>query len=252
MKDWITPEWPSPANVKAIFTTRNGGVSQDNEGKYAELNLGDHVEDDHALVQQNRQLLRNYLPSDPSWLKQIHGSRFVWVDELRDKNHDLEADAALSRTQGVVCAVLVADCLPILLCNQGGNIVGAIHAGWRGLASGVIENTVYGMNCRTSDLIAWLGPAISNQYFEVGEEVRDIFINQDRRSSLAFLAATENGKWFADIFMLAKQRLVNLGINQIYGGGECTYRNSSRFYSYRRDKRTGRMAALIWLSGLDA
>ncbi len=251
MKDWIIPEWPSPANVKALFTTRNGGVSQDVEGKYAELNLGDHVEDDLVLVQQNRQLLRNCLPSGPCWLKQVHGSKFIWADKLNNENHDVEADAALSRTQEVVCAVLVADCLPILLCNQGGSVVGAIHAGWRGLASGVIENAVHGMNCRVSDLIAWLGPAISSQYFEVGDEVRDIFIDQDDQSSLAFFTAADNGKWLADIFLLAKQRLLNLGINRIYGGGECTYSNPTRFYSYRRDKRTGRMAALIWLSNLN-
>lgn len=246
MKDWIIPEWPCPDNVRALFTTRNGGVSTNNLGKYAELNLGDHVEDDLTLVQQNRQLLREYLPSDPCWLKQIHGSKPVWVDRMEIK--DIEADAALSQTKGVVCVVLVADCLPILICNRGGSVVCAIHAGWRGLASGVIENAVMATECDTSDLIAWLGPAISRLHFEVGEEVRNVFINQNSQFSPAFFASTVKGKWYADLFLLAKLKLSNLGVGQIYGGEECTYSNPSRFYSYRRDNRTGRMAALIWLS----
>lgn len=246
MHDWITPNWPSPSNVKAIFTTRKGGVSRNNNGIYAGLNLGDHVHDDLLSVQQNRALLRKHLPSDPYWLKQVHGARPVWVD----KNEvDLEGDAALSRCSGSVCVVLVADCLPIFLCDTAGSVVGAVHAGWRGLAEGIIENSIAEMACKSSEIIAWLGPAIGPKHFEIGEEVREVLLEKDSKFDTAFTPGHGGKKWFADLFILARQRLINVGVTKVYGGYECTFSNPSRFYSYRRDGKTGRMAALIWLAG---
>lgn len=245
MYDWITPNWPSPPNVKAIFTTRTGGVSKNYNGIYSGLNLGDHVDDDVLSVRHNRALLRSYLPSEPYWLKQVHGVRPIWIDN--DDTH-LEGDAALSRCGGRVCAILVADCLPILLCDSVGSVVGAVHAGWRGLAGGVIENTISEMVRKDAEIIAWLGPAIGPKHFEVGEEVREVFLKHDSASSSAFTSTSNGKKWYADLFTLARQRLKDVGVNRVYGGDECTFSNPERFYSYRRDGITGRMAALIWLA----
>jgi purine-nucleoside/S-methyl-5'-thioadenosine phosphorylase / adenosine deaminase len=247
MNDWIIPEWPAPSNVRALFTTRIGGTSSGPNGIYATLNLGDHVNDRATNVAGNRALLRNYLPSNPKWLKQVHGVLPIWVD------HDsttFEGDAAMSRRCGTVCVVLVADCLPIFLCDLAGTMVGVIHAGWRGLAGGIIEKTITEMNCGQTRLMAWLGPAIGPNYFEVGEEVREAFINQDGKSRLAFVPQyqTKGSKWLANIFLLARQRLATAGVTEIYGGEICTYSDPKKFYSYRRDGVTGRMAALIWLS----
>ena len=247
MNDWIIPEWPAPSNVRALFTTRNGGKSSGPNGIYATLNLGDHVNDRATDVAGNRALLCNYLPSNPKWLKQVHGVLPIWVD------HDsttFEGDAAMSRRCGTVCVVLVADCLPIFLCDFAGTTVGVIHAGWRGLAGGIIEKTVTEMNCGQTRLMAWLGPAIGPNYFEVGEEVREAFISQDGNSRLAFVPQYEKkgDKWLANIFLLARQRLATAGVTEIYGGEICTYSDPKKFYSYRRDGETGRMAALIWLS----
>lgn len=247
MNDWIIPEWPAPSNVRALFTTRNGGKSSGPNGIYATLNFGDHVNDRATDVARNRALLRNYLPSDPKWLKQVHGVLPIWVD------HDstaLEGDAAMSRRSGIVCVVLVADCLPIFLCDPAGKMVGVIHAGWRGLAGGIIEKTVTEMNCGQTKLMAWLGPAIGPNYFEVGEEVRQAFVSQDGKSRLAFASrhGKKGNKWLANIFLLARQRLVAAGVTEIYGGEICTYSDPQNFFSYRRDGVTGRMAALIWLA----
>jgi hypothetical protein len=247
MNDWIIPEWPAPSNVRALFTTRNGGKSSGPNGIYATLNFGDHVNDRATDVARNRALLRNYLPSDPKWLKQVHGVLPIWVD------HDstaLEGDAAMSRRSGIVCVVLVADCLPIFLCDPAGKMVGVIHAGWRGLAGGIIEKTVTEMNCGQTKLMAWLGPAIGPNYFEVGEEVRQAFVSQDGKSRLAFAPrhGKKGNKWLANIFLLARQRLVAAGVTEIYGGEICTYSDPQNFFSYRRDGVTGRMAALIWLA----
>lgn len=246
MHDWITPNWPSPQNVKAIFTTRTGGVSRNNrDGAYAGLNLGDHVNDDVSSVEQNRALLRRYLPDNPRWLKQVHGVRPVWVDSNEVK---LEADAALSSNNGRVCAILVADCLPIFLCDTTGSVVGVVHAGWRGLAGGIIENAISEMANKSSEFIAWLGPAICPKHFEIGEEVREVFLEHDRNAISAFTPSHNDNKWFADLFTLARQRLTAVGVSKVYGGYECTFSDPSRFYSYRRDGQTGRMAALIWLT----
>lgn len=245
MHDWIIPDWPAPPSVKAILTTRKGGVSRNQNGAYAELNLGDHVGDDLLLVQQNRALLHKYLPNDPYWLKQVHGAKPIWVD----KNEVTpQGDAALSCCSGKVCAILVADCLPVFLCDTAGSVVGVVHAGWRGLSAGVIENSIAEMSRKGNEIIAWLGPAIGPKHFEVGEEVREVFLKQDSKSSSAFTLSHDGNKWFADLFTLARLRLAEAGVTKVYGGNECTFSNPLRFYSYRRDGKTGRMAALIWLT----
>ena len=241
MNDWITPDWPAPGNVRALFTTRNGGVSS---GPYASLNLGDHVGDDPAAVKQNRVLLRGILPSEPRWLKQVHGTTPVRVD---DYDCAAGSDAAFSQRTDTVCAALTADCLPVFLCDAAGSTVGIVHAGWRGLAAGVIERTIAEMSVKNSPLMAWLGPAIGPGHFEVGAEVRQAFIEHDRKSAPAF-TARNNGKWSADIFLLAQQRLTEAGVTEVYGGGVCTFSDPARFFSYRRDGNTGRMAGFIWLA----
>ncbi len=252
MYDWIIPDWPAPGNVKALFTTRNGGVSGDASGSgreiYASLNLGCHVNDDPAAVAQNRALLCEHLPQAPTWLKQVHGTLPVWVENVTASP---ESDAALSRQQGIVCAVMVADCLPVFLCDTAGTAVGIVHAGWRGLAGGVIEQSIAAMRLQldNSELMAWLGPAIGPQHFEVGEAVYTAFVNHDAQAAQAFVPkdAGHEKKWLADIFILARQRLAAIGVMKVYGGGICTYSDAARFYSYRRDGETGRMGALIWL-----
>ncbi len=246
MNDWIVPDWPAPHNVRALFTTRNGGTSS---GPYASLNLGDHVGDDPLNVGKNRSLLRRFLPAEPAWLKQVHGPVPVNIDD----DHSMAAcngDAAFSRRPGNVCAILVADCLPILVCDHAGSVAGVIHAGWRGLAEGVIERTLSETGAGTMRMMAWLGPAIGPSHFEVGEEVRQAFIQHDAKAAMAFVSHPRNAtKWYADLFTLARQRLTKAGIDEVYGGGECTFSDPARFFSYRRDGKTGRMAALIWLTG---
>jgi len=241
LADWLVPQWPAPARVKALVTTRNGGVSA---GPYASLNLGLRVNDDPVLVERNRALLGEHLPEAPRWLLQVHGNRVVNAGQVKAP---VEADGAISRTANTVCAVMVADCLPVLLADRAGTVVGAAHAGWRGLAAGVIESTVRSMAVPPSELIAWLGPAIGPSAFEVGADVRDAFVAGDADAASAFTPHTP-GKWLADIFTLARRRLRAIGIDEIHGGGLCTVSDPRRFYSHRRDKVSGRMAALIWLS----
>lgn len=236
----IIPDWPAPPNVRAVQTTRIGGVSVE---PYASLNLGDHVGDDPAAVAQNRALLRASLPAGPVWLKQVHGNIVADADRAGGVP---DADASLARKPGTVCAVMTADCLPLLLCDEAGTVVAAAHAGWRGLAGGVVEAAVRTMNVAPARLLAWLGPAIGPQAFEVGEDVRQAFLGHYAGAAQAF-APHGDGKWLADIYLLARQRLALLGVARVYGGGLCTYSDSERFYSYRRDGATGRMASLIWL-----
>lgn len=245
MNGWIVPDWPAPPGVRAFFTTRNGGVS---DAPYASLNLGDHVGDDPLCVRQNRTLLRRFLPEEPQWLKQVHGTTVIDTD-AKDRLITCEGDAAFTRCRGNVCAVLVADCLPILFCDRAGSTVGLIHAGWRGLAGGIIGHTLSAAGLMATPLMAWLGPAIGPDRFEVGAEVRDTFIQRDRKSALAFTpqGGHRKGKWLADIFFLARQQLVDAGVTEIHGGGICTFSDPARFFSYRRDGDTGRMAGLIWL-----
>ena len=241
LRHLITPDWPAPANVRALQTTRKGGVS---DSPYASFNLGSHVGDNPLAVSRNRMLLAPLLPSEPVWLNQVHG---ITVADAGRAGCLPEADASVSTHPGAVCVVMTADCLPILLCDEQGSVVGAAHAGWRGLCDGVIEATVSAMNVPAPTLMAWLGPAIGPTVFEVGDEVRTAFVAKQPQAAKAFVAAAE-GKWMTDIYQLARLRLQALGIHRIYGGDLCTYSDAERFYSYRRDGVTGRMATFIWIS----
>lgn len=239
---WIRPDWPAPANVRALSTTRSGGCSP---APYDAFNLGGHVGDEPALVAANRAALRAELPDEPCWLNQVHGTAVVDVAEYAGVP---DADAAVSRVPGKVCAVMTADCLPVLLCDRAGTVIAAAHAGWRGLVDGVIEATVQKMAVPPSEVLAWLGPAIGPQAFEVGDEVRAAFMAVDPAADAAFRPGARPGKWLADIYLLARQRLARLGVTAVYGGDACTVTEKDRFFSYRRDGRTGRMASLIWLA----
>ncbi len=269
--DFIVPDWPAPANVRALVTTRGGGVSS---APFDSFNLADHVGDAPAAVAENRRRLRQHLPAAPVWLQQVHGIKCADA-QLAGNAEDIEADAAFTRASGVVCAVLTADCLPVLLCDDGGTVVAAAHAGWRGLAAGVIEATVAAMNVPPERLLAWLGPAIGPTHFEVGGEVRETFLAHDATAAAAFVPGAA-GKWRCDIYLLARQQLAALGIRRTtsadfngpprsqprlaapHGGADvglgrpctdfCTVRDAERFYSYRRDGATGRMASLIWIA----
>lgn len=243
---WLVPEWPAPPWVRACSTTRLGGVS---EGMYASLNLAEHVGDDPSHVVQNRRRLIQalHLPAMPLWLQQVHG--MVVVNAAAAKP-GYEADASYVNRQGIVCAVLTADCLPLLLCDDGGTRVAAVHAGWRGLLNGIIENTVCALRRPGSQLLAWLGPAIGPKAFEVGDEVRAAFIAEDPAAAVAF-SPSPAGRWLADIYCLARQRLARVHVAMIYGEHWCTVSDATRFYSYRRDGVTGRMASLIWLDTPD-
>jgi len=245
----LIPDWTDiPANVGALSTMRSGGVSRgpydDGQGGGG-LNLGVHVQDEPAHVQRNRALLRSILPAEPSWLTQVHGVNVADAAQVRDAP---DADACIASEPGAVCVMMTADCLPVLLCDAAGSVVGAAHAGWRGLAGGVLENVVAAMRGRgAGEISAWLGPAIGPQQFEVGHDVVEAFASHDAASRSAFVAiAGREGKYLADIYQLARQRLAEVGVQRVAGGGLCTVRDK-RFYSYRRDKQTGRMASLIWL-----
>jgi len=231
---------PAPANVKAMQTTRLGGVSA---APYDSLNLGMHVKDNLMHVAQNRQLLGQFLPSEPVWLNQVHGIR---VENAADTNCVPDADASFSTRSNVVCVTMTADCLPVLLCNQAGTVVAAVHAGWRSLCDGVIEATVKTMKVDGAQLMAWLGPAIGPNAFEVGAEVRAQFIEKDAQAESAFVQS--GNKWLGDLYQIATQRLNRLGVTQVYGGGLCTFSDKSRFFSYRRDGDTGRMGTFIWMT----
>ena len=237
---WRAADWPAPAGVRTLLTTRNGGVSI---GAFASLNLGDHVGDDPAAVTENRARLRRQLPAEPLWLNQVHGDRVVDAAMAEGRP---DADASLARERGLVCAVLTADCLPLLLCDLDGRVVAAAHAGWRGLCQGVIENTVAAMGVPGGRLLAYLGPAIGPESFEVGDDVRAAFLAVDPATDAAF-KPTLPGKWLADIYLLARQCLAALGVERVYGGGRCTLREPASFFSYRRDGQSGRMASLIWI-----
>lgn len=242
IKDWIIPDWPAPATVRACVTTRQGGVSQ---APYTGFNLGDHVGDDASAVQQNRQQLRDLLrlPAEPVWLSQVHSAQVV--DAASVRGAPPQADASYTIHETIVCAVLTADCLPVLFCDKSATQIAAAHAGWRGLAAGVLENTLASFNCRPNEVLAWMGPAIGPGAFEVGEEVVSAFVDVDAQASLAF-TRRDASHWLADIYLLATQHLQRAGVTHIYGGGYCTFSEPERFYSYRRDQQTGRMASLIW------
>lgn len=237
---WIVPDWPVPATVRALVTTRAGGVSS---GPYASLNLGIAVNDDPAAVAENRRRVRAHLPAEPRWLKQVHGVGVVHADSVTTL---VEADAATTRTPGVVCVVQMADCMPVLLAARDGSIVGIAHAGWRGLAGGVVERTIEAMNAGPASIIAWLGPAIGPNAFEVGDEVRAAFVADDASAATAF-RPLQAGKWLADLFALARQRLQRAGVAAVHGGGLCTVADPTRFFSHRRDRISGRMGAFLWI-----
>ncbi len=237
--NWIKPNWPVSSNIHAAVTLRSGGVSQ---GDFYSLNPALHVKDESEKVYQNRRIILRTLnlPSEPVWMEQVHGIEVIRADQC---NQVEKADASYTDKRNIVCAVLTADCLPILLATTDGTKIAAIHAGWRGLLAGVVANTINTIG--TINLIAWLGPAIGIDCFEVGLEVRDSFVNKSDKFTQVFLKNKE-GKYLADIYKLAKIELASVGINQIYGGGFCTATDKERFYSYRRDGETGRMATLIW------
>jgi len=241
----LQADWPAPATVRTLITTRQGGHSRQ---PFDSFNLGSHVGDDADAVAANREQLRALLPNEPAWLNQVHGTHVVDAAQVGDTL--LDADASFASQPGTVCVVMTADCLPVLLCNDDGTVVAATHAGWRGLCDGVLEASVAATGVEPSSLMAWLGPAIGPDAFEVGAEVRAAFMACDPAAEQAFSAIGE-GKYLADIYLLARQRLAALGVTRVYGGDFCTVIDRERFFSYRRDKSTGRMASLIWLQPQD-
>jgi YfiH family protein len=240
---WLEPDWPAPPGVRVLSTLRTGGAS---EGRYASLNLAAHVGDRAEAVAENRRRLRVAvaLPAEPLWLEQVHG-----VDvAVHDGGSNLRrADASIALTSGRVCAVMTADCLPIVLTDRAGTRVGVAHAGWRGLLGGVIEATVAGLGCDQQELFAWLGPAISAAAFEVGAEVREAFVSRAPELAAGF-TPNDRGRFQADLYGLARQVLAAAGVTAVHGGGWCTHTDSDRFFSFRRDGTTGRMATLAWLA----
>jgi polyphenol oxidase len=240
MSDWIIPDWPAPERVRAVITTRVGGHSRP---PYSSLNLADHVDDNPETVAANRAILfeKLALPSEPLWLEQVHG-----CDVVAAGGDSCSADASTSDTPGQVCVVMTADCLPLLICNRTGTRVAAVHAGWRGLAAGVIEAALQCFPEQGEELLVWLGPAIGPDRFELGDEVRERFLISNPADQDAFVALG-SGKWLADIYQLARNRLRAAGVGYIGGGGYCTVTDAERFFSYRRDGITGRMASLIWI-----
>ncbi len=240
--DCIRPDWPAPERVRALTTVRVGGASLP---PYDSFNLADHVKDDPAFVARNRDRLRRAfdLPAEPAWLAQVHGTHVVHAAQVAA---DTQADGSFADAPGFVCAVLTADCLPIFLCDSTGSRVGVLHAGWRGLAAGIVECGIEALTGAPATLMAWLGPAIGPQAFEVGPEVKAAFTDHDGAAASMFSAGA-NGRFYADLYGLARLRLRGAGVARIYGGGLCTLTDRGRFFSFRRDGVCGRMASLIWL-----
>jgi len=241
-EQFVIPDWPVPPGIRAYTSTRLGGISR---SPYAGLNLAFHVGDVPGYVRENRKRLRQrlQLPDEPLWLRQVHGTCVV------DSVHappESEADGSFATRPGIVCAVLTADCLPLLLCDRQGTRIAAVHAGWRGLCGGVIESAIDALQVPGDKLLAWLGPAIGPSAFEVGPEVRSAFLAHDPRAASAF-SPSPAGRWHADIYELARYRLHARGVAAVHGGGMCTFAEGGRFYSYRRDRTTGRMASVIWM-----
>ena len=237
--EWIEADWPVPAGIIAGTTTRRGGVSA---GAYRSMNLGAHVGDEPGRVAENRRrfVAGCGLAEEPRWLTQVHGTAV----RIAGSPDPVEADAAIARGPGAIAAVLTADCLPILLCADSGDEFAAIHAGWRGLAAGVVAATIWRLQTRPERLLAWLGPAISQPAFEVGDEVRAAFVAEDAGAQACFLL-NERGRWQADLYRLASRQLRTAGVRAVYGGGLCTFGDAERFFSYRRDGQCGRMATFI-------
>jgi len=242
-KNYLIPNWPAAANVRAYSTTRMGGFSK---APYDSFNLGYSSGDERDAVNKNRDKLRQdlALPAAPIWLHQVHSASVVVAEQCENS---VQADASYTQMPNTVCIIMTADCLPILLCNTAGTEVAAVHAGWRGLAGGIIAAALKKFQSPSSEILAWLGPAIGPEIYEVSEEVRQQFLSLDPATAAAFKPSA-NGKWLANLYALAKQLLNDYGVTQIYGGGFCTYTDSQRFYSHRRDQgKTGRMASLIWM-----
>jgi len=242
MSNFFIPNWPAPSHIKSMQTLRAGGKS---EGKYKSFNLATHVNDEISSINSNRELLDQFLPSSPHWLNQTHS-----IDVIELPSPSLNGDASYTKEKNTVCVVQTADCLPLLVTNKKGTIVAAIHAGWRGLLNGVIENTIHKMNMSPNELLVWLGPAIRQKHFEVGADVKNSFCEKDQEAEKAFCAISDQ-KWLADIYYLAKMRLKSSGVTETYGGSVtddyCTFANEADYFSYRRDGTTGRMASLIWI-----
>ena len=240
---WIKPEWPAPSNVVAGTTLRRGGVSH---SVYASLNLGEYVSDDEAAVAENRRrfAVECTLPSEPVWLRQTHS---VNVVNGQPAQPDTGTDGIISRAPGTVCAVLTADCVPVVFAASTGNEIAIAHAGWRGLCNGILESVVAGMHARPAETLVWLGPAISQESFEVGADVRDRFVGQQAAAAEHFIENTR-GRFQADLYGLARQRLAAVGVVAVFGGDRCTYRERDDFFSYRRDGQCGRMATFIYRS----
>jgi len=238
----IRPDWPASGNIHAFCSTRKSGVSR---GEFSGLNLALHVEDNPQYVALNRQQLKQqlHLPAEPLWLNQVHGTQVINASATAESTPD--ADASYATISNQVCVVMTADCLPVLICNRKSNKVAAAHAGWRGLADGVIEKTIESLNEKPEELLVWLGPAIGPDAFEVGEDVYHAFVADLPQAEIAF-KANRPGHYLADIYQLARLRLNRLGVNAIYGGEYCTCSDVDHFYSYRRDGKTGRQASLIW------
>jgi len=264
--DWIVPDWDAPATVHLLSTTRHGGVST---GARASLDLGGAMLPEHAgrdAILENRRRLMQFIPGAPLWLSQVHGADVVEIDRAGLSAMSVSppvADAAVTRLSGVVLGVRTADCLPVAFSDRAGTVVGVAHAGWRGLAAGVLEATVRAMRVAPAEIVAWLGPAIGPQKFEVGRDVFDAFCAQDPGAAQLFaphpgvnrlaadrdptrLAADRDPKWLADLYGLARRRLGQAGVTAITGGGHCTMTDNGRFFSYRADKDAGRMATLAW------
>jgi len=239
VNDFLIPDWPAPARVRACVTTRAGGVSL---APFDSLNLGDHVDDDPLAVTENRRRLTETFAVRPAWLRQVHGVEVVEADPTLTA----EADGSWTSTPGIACTSMTADCLPALFCDRAGTRVAAAHAGWRGLAAGVLEATVDRLDTPASEVLVWLGPAIGPGAFEVGAEVREAFIATHPETIEAFVPSANAGRFMADIYALARLRLAARGITAVHGGGFCTV-TDPRFFSYRRSPRTGRFASLIWL-----
>lgn len=242
-RHWLVPDWPAPAAVRAFVTTRAGGVS---EGEYGTLNLGTGGGDDAGRVAHNRAIVRELMPAAPRWLRQVHGPDVARIDALASGVAP-EADAAVAHAPRNVAVVLTADCMPVFLCDDRGEAVAVAHAGWRGMAAGVIENALAALGVTPARAMAWMGPAIGPEAFEVGPEVREAFVASDAGAGIAF-RAHRPGKFMADLYALARRRLERAGVARIHGGGFCTYRDAERFFSYRREKRSGRMGAFIWIA----
>jgi len=249
-RQWIVPDWGAPPNVRAFITTRAGGVSEGPFGSASGggLSLGFKSGDAIETVQANRLRLRAALPAEPHWLRQVHGATVVRVDD--EDVAATAADAAITLQAGRVCAVSIADCLPVLFAHPDGRAVGVAHAGWRGLAAGIVQNTAAAMRASLGDadaaLLAYLGPAIGPAHFEVGAEVLAAMCERLPQAAAAF-SPLDEGKYLCDLFALARQALAQAGIERVFGGGDCTFADAMRFYSYRRDRITGRHAALIWI-----